>query len=69
METAMCTTTAGTLTLATMLTDPLIRAMMHSDRVSEDDHAALLFRVKDRLVARGWPEQPTPVPASELIGV
>ena len=51
----MCTTTFGTLTLATMLTDPLIQAMMRSDRVSEDDHAALLFRVKDHLAERGWP--------------
>jgi hypothetical protein len=55
METAMCTTTFGTLTLATMLTDPLIQAMMRSDRVSEDDHAALLFRVKDQLAERALP--------------
>jgi hypothetical protein len=51
----MCTTTFGTLTLATMLTDPLIQAMMRSDRVSEDEHAALLFRVKDRLVELALP--------------
>jgi hypothetical protein len=69
METAMCTTTSGTLTLATMLTDPLIRAMMRSDHVSEDDHAALLLRVKDRLAERGWPEQPTRVPEPEWVGV
>jgi hypothetical protein len=48
----MCTTTHGTLTLAGMLNDPLILAMMRSDRVSEVDHAALLFRVKDTLADR-----------------
>jgi len=52
METVMCTTTFDTLTLACMLTDPLIQAMMRSDRVSERDYAALLFRVKDTLVER-----------------
>jgi hypothetical protein len=61
----MCTTTFGTLTLATMLTDPLIQAMMRSDRVSEDEHTALLFRVKDHLVARGWPIV-APVPEWEV---
>lgn len=48
----MCTTTFGTLTLAAMLTDPLIQAVMRSDRVSERDYEALLFRVKDRLAER-----------------
>ena len=48
----MCTTTLGTLTMATMLTDPLIQAVMRSDRVSERDYAALLFRVKDSLAER-----------------
>jgi hypothetical protein len=52
METAMCTTTSGTLTLAAMLSDPLILAMMRSDGVSERDHEALLFRVKDTLDER-----------------
>jgi hypothetical protein len=55
METDMCTTTLGTLTLAAMLDDPLIRAVMRSDRVSEGEYAALLFRVKDNLAAREWP--------------
>jgi len=54
METVMCTTTFGTLTLAAMLDDPLIRAVNRSDRVSEDDYAALLFRVKDQLAERAW---------------
>jgi hypothetical protein len=62
METAMCTTTSGTLTLASMLSDPLIQAMMRSDRVSEAEHAELLFRVKDHLAGRGWP---TTEPARE----
>ena len=48
----MCMTTFGTLTLANMLSDPLIQAMMHSDHVSERDHEALLFRVKDVLAGR-----------------
>jgi hypothetical protein len=48
----MCTTTFSTLTLAAMLTDPLIRAVMRSDGVSEREHAALLFRVKDTLAFR-----------------
>jgi hypothetical protein len=52
METAMCATTFGTLTLAGMLSDPLIKAVMRSDGVSEGDHAALLYRVKDRLAER-----------------
>ncbi len=48
----MCMTTFGTLTLACLLNDPLIRAVMRSDGVSEQDHAALLFRVKDSLADR-----------------
>ena len=48
----MCTTTFGTLTLAAMLSDPLIQAMMRSDGVSEREHEALLFRVKDVLAER-----------------
>jgi hypothetical protein len=58
METAMCTTTFGTLTLANMLTDPLIKAMMRSDGVSEDDFAALMFRVQDTLAVRAWSVEP-----------
>ncbi len=48
----MCTTTISTLTLTTMLQDPLIRLVMRSDNVSEQDHSELLFRVKDSLAAR-----------------
>ena len=48
----MCTTTFGTLTLASMLNDPLIQAMMRSDGVSEDEYAALLFRVRNTLADR-----------------
>jgi hypothetical protein len=36
----MCATTFGTLTLAGMLSDPLIKAVMRSDGVSEGDHTA-----------------------------
>ena len=55
----MCTTTFGTLTLAAMLSDPLIQAVMRSDGVSERDHEALLLRVKDSLDLRDF--RPTPV--------
>lgn len=57
----MCTTTDGTLTLAAVLNDPLILAVMRSDHVSEAEHTELWFRVKDRLERRGWqPRQPAP---------
>jgi hypothetical protein len=53
----MCTTTFGTLTLAMLLSDPLTQAMMRSDGVSQNEFAALLFRVKDTLADREeWPE-------------
>ena len=58
----MCATTSGTLTLATMLTDPLIQAVMRSDRVSQHDYAALLFRVKDSLAEREWAMRATTEP-------
>ena len=61
---AMCTTTISTLTMACMLRDPLIRMVMHSDGVSDDDMSELLSRVKDTLVARGSAEpQPAMVAA------
>lgn len=42
----MCTTSISTLTLTAMLHDPLIKMVMRSDNVSEEDHSELLFRVK-----------------------
>lgn len=48
----MCTTTIDTLTLAGLLRDPLVQLVMRSDNVSEEDHSALLFRVKQCLIAR-----------------
>jgi hypothetical protein len=48
----MCTTTISTLTLNTMLQDPLIQLVMRSDNVSEQDHSALLHRVQRSLLAR-----------------
>ncbi len=48
----MCMTTIATLNLASMLKDPLIQAVMRSDGVSQDDFAALMFRVKDQLTDR-----------------
>jgi hypothetical protein len=52
MVTAMCTTTMSTLTLASLLHDPLIQMVMRSDNVSEEYHSELLYRVQDSLVAR-----------------
>jgi hypothetical protein len=52
MVTVMCTTTISTLTLASLLRDPLIQMVMRSDNVSEQDHSALLYRVQDSLIAR-----------------
>jgi hypothetical protein len=52
MVTAMCTTTISTLTLASLLQDPLVLMVMQSDNVSQEDHSALLHRAKDWLVAR-----------------
>jgi hypothetical protein len=54
----MCTLTTGTLTLTAMLQDPLIRLVMHSDNVSEEDHSELLHRVKQLLIARAEFAQP-----------
>jgi len=44
--------TISTLTLAGLLEDPLVKLVMRSDNVSDSDHSALLFRVKDALIAR-----------------
>jgi hypothetical protein len=52
MVTVMCTMMTSTLTLAGLLRDPLIQMVMRSDNVSESDHSALLYRVKDSLAAR-----------------
>ncbi len=52
MVTGMCTTTISTLTLASLLQDPLILMVMRSDNVSVEDQSELLHRVKDTLVAR-----------------
>lgn len=52
MVSVMCTTTTGTLTLAGLLQDPLVRMVMRSDNVSEADHSELLHRVQQSLIAR-----------------
>ena len=54
----MCTTTISTLTLTTLLQDPLIQMVMRSDNVSEQDHSDLLNRVKDSLTARSETLEP-----------
>ncbi len=48
----MCTTTISTLTLASLLHDPLIQMVRLSDNVSELEHAELLHRVQDKLIER-----------------
>ena len=50
--------TDSTLTLATLLHDPLVQLVMRSDNVSEQDHKDLLFRVKGTLEMRGRVECP-----------
>ncbi len=58
MVTVMCTKTITTLTMASLLQDPLIQLVMRSDNVSESDHSALLHRVKETLIARASLHQP-----------
>jgi len=55
----MCKTMEGTLTLAMLLQDPLVRLVMQSDNVSEEDHSALMFRVQECLMARAAFTPPT----------
>lgn len=52
----MCMTTIRTLTLSSLLHDPLVQLVMRSDNVSEEDHSELLHRVQTALMAR----QPQP---------
>ena len=54
----MCTMTISTLTLAGLLQDPLVQMVMRSDKVSEEDHSELLYRVKDSLTARSLIQKP-----------
>lgn len=51
----MCGLAYGTLTLDSLLSDPMILDMMRSDGVSERDHAALILRVADTLAERDEP--------------
>ncbi len=60
----MCTTTISTLTLASLLQDPLIQMVMRSDNVSESDHSELLHRVKESLIARASLPEPALQPAA-----
>jgi hypothetical protein len=64
MVTVMCTTTISTLTLASLLQDPLIQMVMRSDNVSESDHSALLHRVKESLIARASLPKPVLQPTA-----
>ena len=57
MVTVMCTTTISTLTLASLLQDPLILMVMRSDKVSQEDHSELLHRVQESLIARSYSQE------------
>jgi hypothetical protein len=57
MVTVMCTTMISTLTMASLLQDPLILMVMRSDNVSQEDHSALLHRVQESLVARSFTQE------------
>ncbi len=57
MVTVMCTTTISTLTLASLLQDPLVLMVMRSDNVSQEDHSELLHRVKESLIARSYAQE------------
>ena len=48
----MCMNGKYGLTMDAMLGDPLIQLMMRSDGVSQQEHAELLHRVRDTLIAR-----------------
>ncbi len=48
----MCAMTTCTLTLDSLLEDPLVHLVMRSDNVSQSDHSELLFRVQESLMAR-----------------
>lgn len=61
---AMCMMTTDALTLNEMLQDPLIRAVMRSDNVSEQDFSELMLRVQGCLLAR----QSLPVAATVAYG-
>jgi hypothetical protein len=51
----MCMTTIDTLTLAGLLRDPLIRLVMRSDNVSEEDFSGLWMRAQECVLAREVP--------------
>jgi hypothetical protein len=48
----MCENKTCTLTLETLLRDPLVHLVMLSDNVSTSDHSELLLRVQESLIAR-----------------
>ena len=53
----MCTQQITVPTIGCWLRDPLIRLMMDSDRVSEDEMLALLQRVSTAVAARATAAQ------------
>lgn len=62
----MCYMESDTLTLAGMLADPMIRAVMRSDGVSEHEFSSLLFRVRAARVASGAQRNVPSRPAAPL---
>ena len=61
----MCYMETDTLTLAGLLADPMIRTVMDSDGVSEQEFSSLLFRVRAALVAR-QSQLPTPAARARI---
>jgi len=57
MRSAMCTQQITVPTIGCWLQDPLIRLMMDSDRVSEEEMLALLKRVSTAVATRAASER------------
>lgn len=49
----MCTNAECGLTMAGLMSDPLIQMMNRSDGVTQEEHADLWERTRETLVARG----------------
>jgi hypothetical protein len=50
----MCTTTTSTLTLTSLLHDPLVQLANQRDKVCQRDYASMLYRVQESLASRAF---------------
>ncbi|KAA3521759.1 hypothetical protein DXM29_23835 [Agrobacterium tumefaciens] len=57
----------GDLTIEDVLSDPLIRQLMHADRVSSPQLRQLLHDARERYRAAGQYDRPTPAPAGSFL--